>query len=76
MVKETDISREVIGDQFMGVDNNSDFWYCGDDGIWKMIGQLSDVSSISVDLSDEDIAKLSRILVPLGELEIVPRDKE
>jgi hypothetical protein len=27
------------------------------------------------ELSEEDIAKLSRIIIPLGELEIVPREK-
>lgn len=60
----------------MGLNNNnSDFWYRNEDGIWELVGKLSDTTSISIDLSDEDIAKLSRILVPLGELEIVPREK-
>lgn len=58
----------------MGVNNSdSEFWYLSEDGLWKAISQCSE---ISISLSDEDIAKLSRILVPLGELEIVPRDKE
>ncbi len=58
----------------MGIkDNNPEFWYQKDnDGSW---GELSDLTSISVELSDEDIAKLSRIIVPLGELEIVSRGK-
>ena len=54
-------------------DNNSEFWYLGEDGLWKALSQYSEVT-LSADLTDEDIAKLSRILVPLGELEIVPRD--
>jgi len=58
----------------MGIENSdSDFWYLDEDGIWKALSQCSE---ISVSLSDDDIAKLSRILVPLGELEIVPRDKK
>ena len=58
----------------MGVNNSdSEFWYLSEDDLWKAISQCSE---ISISLSDEDIAKLSRILVPLGELEIVPRDKE
>ena len=74
MVKEKNTSREIIGVEFMGVNNSdSEFWYLSEDGLWKAISQCSE---ISISLSDEDIAKLSRILVPLGELEIVPRDKE
>ena len=74
MVKEKNTSREIIGVRFMGVNNSdSEFWYLSEDGLWKAISQCSE---ISISLSDEDIAKLSRILVPLGELEIVPRDKE
>lgn len=57
----------------MGIkDSNPEFWYQKDDGSW---GELSDLTSISVELSDEDTAKLSRIIVPLGELEIVPREE-
>lgn len=57
----------------MGIkDSNPEFWYQKDDGSWEA---LSDLTSISVDLSDEDIAKLSRIIVPLGELEIIPREE-
>lgn len=57
----------------MGIkDNNSGFWYQKDDGSW---GELSNLGSISVELSDEAVAALSSVLVPLGELEIVPRGK-
>lgn len=57
----------------MGIkDSNPEFWYQKDDGSW---GELSDLTSISLELSDEDTAKLSRILVPLGDLEIVPREE-
>ena len=52
--------------------DSSEFWYQKDDGSW---GELANLGSISIELSDEDIAKLSRILVSLGELEIVPREK-
>lgn len=74
MGKEEDLSRKIIGDRFMGMkDNNPEFWYRkDDDDSWE---ELAKLTSISIELSDEDIAKLSRIIVPLGELEIVPREK-
>lgn len=64
----------------MGIKNdNSEFWYQKADGSQDSWGELANLTSISVDfsvdLNDEDIAKLSRIIVPLGELEIVPREK-
>jgi hypothetical protein len=64
----------------MGIkDNNPEFWYQKDDGSWDSWGELANLTSISVEfsaeLNDEDTAKLSRIIVPLGELEIVPREK-
>jgi hypothetical protein len=73
MGKEEDSIRKIIGDRSMGVkDNNSDYWYRRSDGSW---GEVTNLGSISVELSEEDIAKLSRIIIPLGELEIVPREK-
>ena len=61
----------------MGIkDSNPEFWYQKADGSW---GHLDEITSVSIDFSadstDEVVAALSRILVPLGDLEIVPREK-
>lgn len=68
------IDRETEGGTFlMGSDNNnSELWYQKDDGSW---GRLAEITSVSIDLTDEAVAALSSALVPLGELEIVPRGK-
>ena len=78
MVEKADIDREAIGDTIMGLDTNSEsnFWYSTGDGEWKPLGCFVFETSLPVELTDEDIAKISRILLPLGELEIVPRDEE
>lgn len=60
----------------MGIKNdNPEFWYQKDDGSLDSWEELANLTLISVDLNDEDTAKLSRIIVPLGDLEIVPREK-
>ena len=58
----------------MGINNdNSGFWYQKTDGSW---GSLNETSSISISISEESAAKLASILVPLGDLEIIPRGEE
>lgn len=73
MGKEEDISRKIVGVESMGIkDNNSEFWYQKADGSWRNLGEIT---SLSIDLPDEAVAALSRALVPLGDLEIVPREE-
>ena len=61
----------------MGIKNdNSEFWYQKADGSWGHLDEITSVSiDFSADLADEAVAALSRALVPLGDLEIVPREK-
>lgn len=54
-------------------DKKSDgqFWYQDNEGIWRNLGECT---SLSLDISDEAAARLAEALIPLGELEIVPRN--
>jgi hypothetical protein len=74
VAEEENTYREIIGDKTMGLssDMDSNFWYIDSNGEWQPFGELTE---ITFSLNDESSATLAQVLVPLGELEIVPRSE-
>jgi hypothetical protein len=66
----------------MPIDNNDNekpkkngLWFRNEKtGEWSPMMQVESIEC-TINLTDEDAAKLAEIIEPLGELEIVPREK-
>lgn len=64
----------------MPINNNENpkargLWFRNEEtGEWSPIMQVESIEC-TINLTDEDAAKLAAVIEPLGELEIVPREK-